>query len=108
MVTITNGTNVYTVTRGAFESIYSKQGFKIYEPSKKAEYVDEKLEEFEELTDDEFVEKLEEKPLSEWNKTEVKRYAEIFGIDIYGTKNIAEARDLIREFKADDEELEVE
>ena len=94
MVTITNGTDVYTVTRGAFESIYAKQGFSIYEPSKNAERVDEK---HNELTDDEFIEKLEEKP-----------YAEIFGIDISGTRNIDEARDIIREFKADDEELEAE
>lgn len=105
MVTITNGTDVYTVTRGAFESIYAKQGFSIYEPPKDAERVDEKRDE---LTDDEFIEKLEEKPLANWNKTEVKRYAEIFGIDISGTRNIDEARDLIREFKADDEELETE
>lgn len=105
MVTITNGTNVYTVTRGAFESLYAKQGFKVCEQSKKAEHVDEK---HDEPTDDEFVEKLEEKPLAEWGKTEVKRYAEIFGIDISGTKNIDEARDLIREFKADEEEYEAE
>ena len=105
MVTITNGTDVYTVTRGAFESLYAKQGFEICKQRKKAEHVDEK---HDELTDDEFVEKLEEKPLAEWGKIEVKRYAEIFGIDISGTKNIDEARDLIREFKADEEEYEAE
>lgn len=103
MVTITNGTDVYTVTSGAFESIYAKQGFSIYEQSKNEERVNEK---HNELTDDEFIEKLEEKPLAKWNKTEVKRYAETFGIDISGTRNIDEARDLIREFKADDEGLE--
>lgn len=101
MVTITNGTDVYTVTSGAFESIYAKQGFSIYEPSKNAERADEK---HNELTDEEFIEKLEEKPLANWNKNEIKRYASVFDLDISKTKNISEARDIIREFKEESEE----
>lgn len=101
MVTITDGSKVYTVTNGAFKSVFEKQGFKIYKPEqKKAEKVETKAE----VTDDEFLEKLEEKPLNKWNKEEVKKYAELFGINISGTKNIGEARDLIRKFKSDEDE----
>ena len=100
MVTITNGIDVFTVTNGAFESIYKKQGYTVYDPSEKVKAEPEKAEQ----TDDEFVEKLEEKPLSHWNKNEIKRYASIFGLDISKTKNISEARDIIREFKEESEE----
>jgi hypothetical protein len=58
------------------------------------------------MTDDEFIEHLEEKPLNKWNKAEVKRYAEVFGIDISGTKSIVEARDVIRLFKSEEEDAE--
>lgn len=103
MVTITNGKDVFTVTNGAFNAIYKKQGFTVYDPSKN---VKPKYETVSEMTDDEFVEHLEEKPLNKWNKTEVKRYAEVFGIDISGTKSIAEARDVIRQFKSEEEDAE--
>ena len=101
MVTITNGKDIFTVTNGAFNAIYKKQGFTVYDQSNKEK---PKHEYASEMTDDEFVEHLEEKPLNNWNKTDVKRYAEIFGIDISGTKNIDEARDIIREFKSEEED----
>lgn len=103
MVTITNGKDVFTVTNGAFSAIYEKQGFTIYDPSKKTK---NDVEAASETTDDEFVEHLEEKPLNKWNKAEVKRYAEVFGIDISGTKSIVEARDVIRLFKSEEEDAE--
>lgn len=104
MVTITNGKEVFSVTKGAFESIYKKQGFKIAK-AKKEKPVEEKTK-HKELTDEEFIEKLDEKPLNRWNKVEVKRFASIFGIDISATKNINEARDLIRDFKEAEENVE--
>ena len=36
-----------------------------------------------------------EKPISEWVASEVKRFAKIKGIDISGTKNANEAKDII-------------
>jgi len=91
-VRITDGVNEIEVSQGAFENI-SKQGFTEvkHEPEKKAELV--------EKTDEEIVAEIEEKPLSKWNKADVKRYADVYGIDISGTKNIEEARDIIREFR---------
>lgn len=54
------------------------------------------------LTEDEqFVQELEKKPLSQWNKDEVKQYAAICGVDISGTKNAQEAKERIKAFMDD-------
>lgn len=103
MVTITDGKQVFTVTNGAFREIYSKQGFSVYDPSRPT--VAEKAEPTE-LSDDDFVEAVEEKPISKWSKAEVRRYAEVFGIDISGTKNVSEAKTLIKDFRAEAEDAE--
>ena len=97
MVKITNGVNVFEVTRGAFDGIYSRQGYKL---------VDEKAETKapeapvapEKSEDDIFVEEILEKPISQWNKEEVKRFAAIKEIDISGTKNANEAKEIIKSF----------
>ena len=97
MVKITNGVNVFEVTRGAFDGIYSRQGYKL---------VDEKAEvkapeapaASEKSEDDIFVEEILEKPISQWNKEEVKRFAAIKEIDISGTKNANEAKEIIKSF----------
>lgn len=99
MVKITNGENVYEVTRGAFDGIYSHQGYRIINDTKPANIQptpvvipDEKGE------DEKFIDELLEKPISQWNKTEVKRFAELKEIDITGTKNVNEAKEIIKEF----------
>lgn len=95
MVKITNGVNVFEVTRGAFDGIYSRQGYRL---------VDEKVKAPEAPTapvktkDEIFIEEILEKPISQWNKEEVKRFAAIKGIDISGTKNANEAKDIIKSF----------
>ena len=96
MVKITNGVNVFEVSNGAFEGIYSKQGYRKVDGSKVATPV---VPVEPEKTEDElFVENIVEKPLSQWNKDEVKRFAELKSIDITGTKNAGEAKELIKEF----------
>lgn len=102
MVKITNGTNVFEVTRGAFESIYKNQGYslvdeKVEEPVQDAD----ETQESETNEDDLFVEELLEKPIGSWKGPEVKRFAEIKGIDISGTKNANEAKEIIKEFLAE-------
>ena len=97
MVKITNGVNVFEVTRGAFDGIYSRQGYELVDENKKAEApaapaAHEKSE------DDIFVEEILEKPISQWNKEEVKRFAAIKEIDISGTKNANEAKEIIKSF----------
>lgn len=97
MVKITNGVNVFEVTRGAFDGIYSRQGYKLVDEKAeaKAPEVPAAPEKFE---DDIFVEEILEKPISQWNKEEVKRFAAIKEIDISGTKNANEAKEIIKSF----------
>ena len=102
MVKITNGKNVFEVTRGAFDGIYSRQGYVILDESKPAEQND--ITNVPEMTEDEkFILEIVEKPISQWNKDEVKRFAALKGIDITGTKNAGEAKELIKNFLEENE-----
>lgn len=100
MVKITNGVNVFEVTRGAYDGIYSKQGYYNLDSTPVDEVEAAEETEVEEKVDDNelFVNNLLEKPISQWNKDEVKRFAELKSIDITGTKNAGEAKELIKEF----------
>lgn len=110
MMKITNGISVFEVSKGAYEEIYSKQGFKPFDDEntnrKEKAQNKGKNESPDGASDDEkFLETIQEKPLSQWNKTEVKKFAALNGIDISGTKNANEAKAIIKEFM---EESEVE
>ena len=109
MIKITNGSEVYQVTNGAYETVYKPMGFVPIDEAvvKDDDVVDDEPEQSvsdEEWTDAEsevdedtaWCEELKKKPIGQWNKTEVKRYAEIRGIDITGTKSINEAKDRIK------------
>ena len=96
MVKITNGVNVFEVTRGAFDGIYSRQGYKLVDEKAEAKAHEEP--DAEKSKDDIFVEEILEKPISQWNKEEVKRFAAIKEIDISGTKNANEAKEIIKSF----------
>lgn len=94
MIKITNGATIIEVTRGAYDSIYKFQGFRPYKV--KEEKVEtkpvketKKKNEFEELL---------EKPISQWTKKEVKDFATAKGIDLTGTQNVNEAKELIKEY----------
>ncbi|MBR6604647.1 MAG: hypothetical protein IKK92_02045 [Prevotella sp.] len=101
MVKITNGVNVFEVTRGAFDGIYSRQGYTIVEEHKLADA--EKTAAPEKTEDELFVESIIEKPISQWNKTEIKRFAAIKEIDISGVKSADEAKELIKAFLEENE-----
>ena len=109
MIKITNGAEIYEVTRGAFETVYKPMGFHEFngDPAEHAEdvvedVVDDVVDEFEQEVDDvqseddAWCDELEKKPIGQWNKSEVKQYASIKGIDITGTKSINEAKDRIK------------
>ena len=95
MVKITNGVNVFEVTRGAFDGIYSRQGYRLVDEKAEAKAPKALAKKSE---DDIFVEEILEKPISQWNKEEVKRFAAIKEIDISGTKNANEAKEIIKSF----------
>ena len=100
MVKITNGIVTFEVTRGAYDGIYSHQGFKpVEEVAEKKVAADEDVDN--RTNDEKFADELVEKPISQWNKEEVKRFAAIRDIDISGTKNANEAKEIIKQFLAE-------
>lgn len=96
MVKISNGVNTFQVTRGAYESVYVHQGYKLVaeERCEGATSVEPTPVD----TDEAFVEALLEKPVSQWSKGEVKRYANVVGLDITGTKNVNAAKELVKAY----------
>ena len=94
MVKITNGVNVFEVTRGAFDGIYSRQGYTLVEDEKVANVTTPPGK----TEDEKFLEEMIEKPISQWNKDEIKRFAALEEIDITGTRSADEARGIIKEF----------
>lgn len=105
MIKITNGSEVYQVTNGAYETVYKPMGFVpvdevVVEDDVEPEQTvsDEEWTDAESEVDDDaaWCEELKKKPIGQWNKSEVKRYAEIRCIDITGTKSINEAKDRIK------------
>lgn len=100
MVKITNGKNIFEVTRGAFDGIYSRQGYTILNEQVPGQ---QEIKEPEKTEDEVFVDEIIEKPISQWNKDEVKKFAALKGIDISGTKNAGEAKELIKKFLEENE-----
>ncbi len=137
MVRITNGINTFEVTKGAFDGIFSHQGYHIvgcndnYNEECKStsdvitddgnkngnEDVDgnnvsntagnsddnDNVNDDEKSEDDKYCEEILEKPIAQWSKEEIKKFAEIKEIDITGTKNAGEARDRIKAYLEDQE-----
>lgn len=122
MVKISNGEVTQVVSRGAFETQYKRLGFQIIGDNKTTEVkketkkaAEEKKSEAQVPDDDDFdadvaddtedgddFEELLEKPISQWNKTEVKDFAAAKGIDIHGTKNANEAKEIIKKYLDDE------
>lgn len=99
MVKITNGRDVFEVTEGAFEGIFVHQGFKKVDDKKdKPKIILDEVEIPVVDAADEFDELENEKPVSQWTKAEVKEFAKANGIDISGTKNVNEAKEIIKQF----------
>lgn len=94
MVKITNFVNTFEVTQGAYDDIFKKQGFELL---KDKEDKKETVEETKKTNEEAYIEELMEKPISQWNKEEVKTYASLKNIDISNTKNIGEARNIIKQ-----------
>lgn len=100
MVTIKNGDNIHVVTEGAYKEIFSRLGYEIISGKEEVSIetpidVDDNTMSEEEMN---FILGVEEKPISQWSKAEVKKYAELKRIDITGTKNVNEAKAIIKEF----------
>lgn len=118
MIKISNGEVTQIVSRGAFDTQYKRLGFQIVEDNKTVDVkkVTEEKSEVQAPDDDvldtdiadddtedgDDFEELLEKPISQWNKTEVKDFAVAKGIDIHGTKNANEAKEIIKKYLDDE------
>lgn len=119
MVKISNGEVTQIVSRGAFDTQYKRLGFQIVgdnqavEAKKEVKKATEEKKSEAQVPDDDFdadvaddteddFEELLEKPISQWNKTEVKDFAAAKGIDIHGTKNANEAKEIIKKYLDDE------
>lgn len=87
MIICTNGIETFSVTEGAFDSFFKDQGFV------KVEIKNTKVDEEDSVFDD-----VVEKPISEWTKQEVKDFAAKNEIDISGTKNVNQAKEIIKRY----------
>lgn len=122
MIKITNGVNVFEVTKGAFESIYSAQGYKqldteeetvtvkvieVKSSSAEGEVIEtdhveaaEEVQSGEEsmFSDDDlkFCTEIVERPIGQWKKEDVKRFAEIKGIDLSAAKTFNDAKAIVK------------
>lgn len=100
MVKITDGVHTMEVSMGAYKGIFSKQGYTLVDEGKEPDVVPEVGGHEPEPDNDDkaFLTELKEKPLSQWSKGEVKRFAAMFKLDITGTKNIGEAKAIIKAY----------
>lgn len=106
MVDITNGQETYNVTRGAYETIYKSMGFHIVgdpvvesvsdgqeidTPAPVDEASDEVAEPV--VSEDEaWATEIRKKPISQWSKQELKRYAEVMDVDLTGVESVRAVR----------------
>lgn len=87
---VKNGREII-VTDGAYDEIFKRQGWEIAKDEVE-EIVQEEQEELSEF------DKLRAKPLGKWTAKETKAFADEFEIDVSGTKNSNEAKEIIKEF----------
>ena len=99
MVRITNGAEIFEVTQGAYDNNFKKLGYTIMNDSKakKTEVVNAEPEDTR-SKEEKFIDEMKETPISKWSKADIKKFAELNGIDFSGTKNADEAREVISEF----------
>lgn len=99
MVKITNGIDIFEVSRGAFDGIYSRQGFSIMEEDVVNEGNVKDIEGNKEIDEDEkFLEEILEKPISKWTKDETMKFVELNDIDLQGKTTSEEIKAIVKDF----------
>lgn len=101
MVTISNGRMQAKVTRSAYEEIFKKQGFNIIDESKMADSesvsTPAPTNKGKKSEDEVELEQILSKPVSSWNKSELKFVARMKNIDISGASTVSEVKEIIKE-----------
>lgn len=87
MVDITDGTNTFGVTEGAFEDIFKKQGY--------VEVVEDDVASKPEAEAQ--IDSLDDKPVSMWTKQELKAYCDAHNISLEDVTSTDEVRKRVLE-----------
>lgn len=108
MITVSNGIDTFSITKGAFP-VYKTMGFRVVGEPVDGEPVDEHIAEVptddslnivdeSDISDEDaaFLNAIVEKPISQWSSIEVKKYANLNGIDISRAKNLKEGKSIIK------------
>lgn len=125
MVKITNGSKIFEVSRGAYDSVYKGLGFHVVgtepaedKPPKERTQVPPETEGDEE--DDTpgenegetepgeglDLDALLEKPLSQWEPDELKEFVRAKGIDTAGAKKVSQVRGIVKKYLDDQAKAE--
>ena len=105
MITVSNGIDTFSITKGAFP-VYKTMGFRVVDEHEADEHTaevpvdDDSLNIVDEsdISDEDaaFLSAIVEKPLSQWSSVEVKKYAGLNGLDISHAKNLKEGKAIIK------------
>lgn len=125
MVKITNGSKIFEVSRGAYDSVYKGLGFHVVgtepaedKPPKEKTQVPPETEGDEEEdapgeTEGENepgegldLDALLEKPLSQWEPDELKEFVRAKGIDTAGAKKVSQVRGIVKKYLDDQAKAE--
>lgn len=120
MVKITNGSKIFEVSRGAYDSVYKGLGFHVVgtepaedKPPKEKTQVPPETEgdEEDDVPDEPKTEgepgngldldALLEKPLSQWEPDELKEFVRAKGIDTAGAKKVSQVRGIVKKYLED-------
>lgn len=110
MITVSNGIDTFSITKGAFP-VYKTMGFRVVDEHEADEHeADEHTAEVpvdddslnivdeSDISDEDaaFLNAIVEKPISQWSSIEVKKYANLNGIDISRAKNLKEGKAIVK------------
>ena len=105
MITVSNGIDTFSITKGAFH-VYKTMGFRVVDEHEADEHIaevpvdDDSLNIIDEsdISDEDaaFLNAIVEKPISQWSSIEVKKYANLNGIDISRAKNLKEGKAIVK------------
>lgn len=98
MIKVTNGELTVETTNGAYNGVLKSLGYWPVEEQKQV--VEDNSNEDD---SEQFVNDLLEKPISEWNKDELKRFTEIKQIDTSKAKNVAAVKEIIKQWLDENE-----
>lgn len=102
MIKITNGVNEFLVPEGAYEHMFKQQGYTIVGDEQEVEAEVETEAEIEGFQSDEVeaeTDKLDEKPVSQWSKQELKFYCDKHEISLEGVARTEDVRERVLKFQ---------